>query len=524
MADNVLGTLFGDIANAIRSKTGEPETAKMKPSEFPTKILGIEVGGGATVEDIIPEQELTFVYDESNGVYTLGGHNLFNITSIALGKEYKVVWGSDEYSCTAVEGLYLGQYPMIGIGNPYAIGGENNNMPFAIGYITIPDDGDSQYSCIIASLDGSASKRVRVYQEAGGGSCDAVVWFVTFIGADGTKLYRMPVLDGDDCKDPITHGDISTPTKESTAQYTYTYSGWSLTEGGDASDSALTNVAEDRAVYASFGESVREYTITFYDGEDVITEMQVPYGEVPMVTTPSKDGYAFTEWQPSLVAVTGDASYYAQWKTQEKLADYTWEQLDAMSVEEARSKFKLGDKKGVYSLVGFEQDELASGGKAKMSFLYFNSGKSQYAYPASPNSFNEYSHFSYLQSNLSTMYPYYSEISPFAKTVKKKGLTDKSTMTYGYKDYAFWLVSASELGYVPSDSVPDEGSAYEAFAAKSYSDTMEENVNGNSLNIYAQYALRTLVADGALIMQSNRKLGKITSATKSVYFAIGFCV
>lgn len=134
---------------------------------YAEKILGIEVGGGATAEDIIPEQELTFVYDESSYAYVLSGHNLFNVTSIALGKKYKVVWGSDEYSCTAVEGIFLGQYPMIGIGNPIAIGGENNNMPFAIGYIPIPDDGDSQYSCIIVSLDGSASKRVRVYQDVG---------------------------------------------------------------------------------------------------------------------------------------------------------------------------------------------------------------------------------------------------------------------------------------------------------------------------------------------------------------------
>jgi hypothetical protein len=81
---NALGTLFGDIANAIRSKTGD--TATMKPIDFPTKILGIEVGGGATGEDIIPEQELTFVYDESNRVHVLSGHNLFNVTSIALGK------------------------------------------------------------------------------------------------------------------------------------------------------------------------------------------------------------------------------------------------------------------------------------------------------------------------------------------------------------------------------------------------------------------------------------------------------
>ena len=42
---NVLGTLFGDIAEAIRSKTGEAGT--MKPAEFPDKIAGISVGGGS---------------------------------------------------------------------------------------------------------------------------------------------------------------------------------------------------------------------------------------------------------------------------------------------------------------------------------------------------------------------------------------------------------------------------------------------------------------------------------------------
>lgn len=44
MAENVLGTLFQNIADAIRSKTGD--TATMKPSEFPDKISGIETNGG----------------------------------------------------------------------------------------------------------------------------------------------------------------------------------------------------------------------------------------------------------------------------------------------------------------------------------------------------------------------------------------------------------------------------------------------------------------------------------------------
>lgn len=41
---NVLGELFGNIANAIRSKTGD--TGTMKPAEFPQKISGIEGGSG----------------------------------------------------------------------------------------------------------------------------------------------------------------------------------------------------------------------------------------------------------------------------------------------------------------------------------------------------------------------------------------------------------------------------------------------------------------------------------------------
>jgi hypothetical protein len=45
---NALGTLFSDIANAIRGKTGD--TGTMKPAEFPAAITGISVGsGGDTV-------------------------------------------------------------------------------------------------------------------------------------------------------------------------------------------------------------------------------------------------------------------------------------------------------------------------------------------------------------------------------------------------------------------------------------------------------------------------------------------
>ena len=42
---NVLGTLFGDIAEAIRGKTGS--TDKMAPADFPAQIASITTGGGS---------------------------------------------------------------------------------------------------------------------------------------------------------------------------------------------------------------------------------------------------------------------------------------------------------------------------------------------------------------------------------------------------------------------------------------------------------------------------------------------
>lgn len=148
----------------------------------------------------------------------------------------------------------------------------------------------------------------------GGGSGEAVVWFVTFIGSDGTELYKMPVLDGDNCKDPYTHGDIAKPTKESTAQYNYTHSGWSLTEGSSASSSALANVTEDKTVYAAFTSTVRQYTITFYDDDGTVLDSKLwDYGSIPSYV-PTKDNYKFLGWTPSIEDVTGNASYTASWE------------------------------------------------------------------------------------------------------------------------------------------------------------------------------------------------------------------
>ena len=145
----------------------------------------------------------------------------------------------------------------------------------------------------------------------GGGAEGCVI--VTFMNGGEVSLTR-PVYIGDDCPDPVTQGRIETPTKESTVDTVYTHSGWSLTDGGSADTNSLSNVTEDRTVYATYTSSVRYYTITYYDedGTTVLHTEQVAYGSLPSYT-PTKDGAAFKEWTPTPTAVTGNASYIASW-------------------------------------------------------------------------------------------------------------------------------------------------------------------------------------------------------------------
>ena len=101
------------------------------------------------------------------------------------------------------------------------------------------------------------------------------------------------------------------PTKEATAQYTYTFSGW------DNTIAAVTGVATYKATFSSI---VNKYTITWVDGDgNILSTEQVAYGDTPAYTgnTPTKtatDEYTYefnNSWSPAIVPVTGDATYTA---------------------------------------------------------------------------------------------------------------------------------------------------------------------------------------------------------------------
>lgn len=365
------------------------------------------------------------------------------------------------------------------------------------------------------TIDTFASKISEI--TGGGGSAEGCVT-VTFMNGANVLLTR-PVYIGDDCPDPITQGRIETPTKESTPQYNYTYSGWTSVDGGTADGSILKNITEDKVIYATFTETVRTYTVTFYDedGTTVLHTQQVAYGTMPSYT-PNKNNYTFKGWTPSLEAVTGNASYTANWEVALTLNDYSWQQLDEMTLEEAQEKFSLGDKKTFkvyynatsfynmsFYLAGFNVDTLASGGKAKMTFLGGDIGtanwSSGYKYSQVCNSIPK------IDFSLQPDTSWENAIKSVVKTVVNG---DGTTDTLNLK---LWVPSLTEYGYT-HESASEEGNAYPKSLAE-----LEPGVA-----LYSTRGTRsTPIGDQSKLFVVEK--GVPTIKNKGIYtFGAGFCI
>lgn len=154
---------------------------------------------------------------------------------------------------------------------------------------------------------------------------------VTFMDGDAVLLSR-PVYIGDDCPDPVAQGRIDTPTKDSTIDTVYTFNGWS---------GSLEGITEDTTVEAVYEESVREYTVRFYDGETLLHTEQVPYGGSSSYVY-NKNGYTFNGWAPAPAGVTSDIDCLGTWVETGEIQD-SWDAIIA-SVDDGTyaSKYNVG--------------------------------------------------------------------------------------------------------------------------------------------------------------------------------------
>lgn len=123
-----------------------------------------------------------------------------------------------------------------------------------------------------------------------------------------------------------TLGTLPTPTRASTAEYSYTFAGWFTATSGGTQISSTTTVTKNVTYYAHWTATKRSYTATFNGNggstpspSSITKEYNTALGTLPTCT---RTGYTFLGWYTAssggtkistTTVVTKNITYYAQW-------------------------------------------------------------------------------------------------------------------------------------------------------------------------------------------------------------------
>lgn len=356
----------------------------------------------------------------------------------------------------------------------------------------------------------------------GGGGGEGCVT-VTFMDGDDV-LFTRPVYIGDNCPDPIAQGRIEKPTKESTVDKVYTYSGWSLTDGGSASYSALYNVKENRTLYASYNESVRYYTVNFYDGEELVNTEQVAYGGSSTYTY-KKDNHLFNGWNPEPVDITGDLDCYGMFEESYTFANASWEYIAQMAESgNASAVFKVGDKRSewmgeyfyTFEIIGFNHD-IISGTTQKAGITIWCQYDGVTAYKGNHTlPWADKLHVSHEQIVFDRMS---SELQSVIKSVDKQYMEEYNEFSKYTGSFKIWSLSGAEIN--ASGCVrATEGVPYEKFSvSKSFKDEYAD------IKIGYNYFLRSWTWQGyPMYVTATGKPANLGSTASRICVMPCFCI
>ena len=155
------------------------------------------------------------------------------------------------------------------------------------------------YSITVKAENGSV-----LYTQSIGFTTKEETFIIKFVNWNGEELLVLPeVVKG---TTPSYTGE--TPVRPNTAEYTYTFVGWTP---------AIVAATSDTTYTATYTATKNSYTITWQNEDgSLIDQTTVEYGVVPTHAEPTKQAtaeytYTFAGWTPAVVAVTGDATYTA---------------------------------------------------------------------------------------------------------------------------------------------------------------------------------------------------------------------
>lgn len=269
IGSNVSGVIFADGGNIEIAEIPAVGSLSMKNLSYLTDE-GMEVESYNSLTKLVAENsllDLVGIIDNSP--------NLYQVRLIGIN------WTLD--NTELLERLYN----LAGVTNT----GANTDQSVLSGTVTVPTIGQYElYKYEEAWSDLTIIPRDGIIPQ----------YKVTFKNYDGTKLDVQYVDQYGSAVDPITREEnpIATPTKESTIQYSYTYSGW---------DMDFSNIVMDIDVYATYEESLREYTIQYVSMGVPVKTATGKYGDnivydgtIPTYTAAEPTAfYLFNRWDKS---------------------------------------------------------------------------------------------------------------------------------------------------------------------------------------------------------------------------------
>lgn len=381
---------------------------------------------------------------------------------------------------------------------------------------------------------------------------------VTFMSEDGnTLLGRETTVIGTNAADPIGRSLFPTPTKSSTAQYTYTFDGWSTTQGGAKVSTALENIQKDTILYAHFAATVRNYNVYFYSGSTLLQTVSTPYGGTATYTgaTPTNtavqdpENYQFTGWSPSPSGITGNTSCYAQfsqvtppsggeitdsWATiAQHIANGDFQSVYGVGGIKSFQVTLNGQTETIEAVIAaFNHDDLASGGgKAPITFVFNNCLAATRAMNSTTKTYNGHTAYNAGGWSLSELRTWAngdfynalpSDLKAIICEVSKKsdlGYYDQQLTTT--TDKVFALCPEEVALSLSSNYLSGQGSAYGIFT-----DNVSRIKNLDSTSTKKWWWMRSSVLGGGYAFWSVTSSGNSYDyvANESGGVLLGFCI
>ena len=377
-----------------------------------------------------------------------------------------------------------------------------------------------------------------------------IYWAVRFYN-ESVEVDMQKIKEGSSAVDPITRSEnpIETPTKESTAQYDYTFSKW---------DGDYSNITEPTKIYAIYNSTIRKYTVYFYNLNTLLWQQDnVPYGSdatepvaAGIISTPTKldvseedvSKYDFTGWGPSYKNIQGETKCYAIFRYNAYLED-DWATI-AANVENgtAVDLYPVGARKEMtvtlsdevdytidVEIIAHNHDNLADGsGKATLTFFCKNLPYILYQMcETNTSGWQNTDMRTFVNGELFNALP--TELRSAIKTVSKISDGGANSKTLVTTEDKCWLASYNEVGLV-------DGTMNLTGQGELYKDTFTYGSDGTSSRIkylpdgYTPYGwwLRTScysTPDSTLFYRVTNSGGTYGDRPSGRYYvAFGFCI